>query len=116
MKMDFADTITDYLSWKVRFRGFLAGRTPLPEPELFSHENSMLGKWLYSEGISRYGAIPEILKLAKIHRNLHRSVWDLVRKKQAFGGVSPLKDEIMKFELLFMNFFCLLDTLRRTLK
>ncbi len=116
MKINFSETINDYLSWKIRFRGFIKGQAFISESEIVSHEECDLGRWLYSEGISQYGTIPEIVKLEKIHKRLHKSVLDIVKMKKRFGSFQFVRKELMRFEALFMDFFFLLDILRRTTK
>jgi methyl-accepting chemotaxis protein len=114
--MNFSKTINDYLSWKIRFKGYLTGQAMISESEIVSHEDCDLGRWLYSKGLSQYGAIPEIARLEKVHMRLHKSVLNIVKMGNNIGDFGSAHKELIRFEALFMDFFFLLDRLRRTAK
>ena len=65
--IDFASAKMKHLTWKFKLRGFLDGKEKLTETLLSEHDCD-LGKWLYSEGMSKYGTIPETQKLENTHR------------------------------------------------
>ena len=44
--INFLDAITNYLSWRVRLRGFLEDKNNVTESEIGSHRDRDFGKWL----------------------------------------------------------------------
>lgn len=73
---DFDRARTMHLTWVARLDAFLAGNGALSEEEAVSHHHCQLGHWYDSEGLQRYGHIPEMLALDTPHRELH----DLIRE------------------------------------
>jgi hypothetical protein len=73
------DVITHYLSWRIRLRGFLEDKDNITESEIGSHRDCDFGKWLYSEGLGRYGTMKEIIELEGIHKRLHETALLIVR-------------------------------------
>ncbi|MEO5355686.1 MAG: methyl-accepting chemotaxis protein [Nitrospirae bacterium YQR-1] len=101
---DFSNARSKHLAWKSRLRDFLDGKESLSEAQAVSHKDCDLGKWLYSKGISTFGDIPEMLKLEKIHEELHSLVKDIVRMKNSgdtasaeaqFTHIGPMSQEII---------------------
>ncbi len=103
--MDFALARFNHQIWKIKLRSFLDGKTTLSDAELVSHTACDLGQWIYAEGLTRYGALPEMRQLEKAHANLHGAVrrivdlsraGDLAQAKQEFAAIiDPLSKEVV---------------------
>jgi hypothetical protein len=87
-----------------RLRGFLDGTEPVDLAQLKSHRDCKLGRWIYSEGMSRYGRLPEMCELEKKHKWMHgtaRQVVSLRRSGDVYGAelefekVRALSDEVV---------------------
>lgn len=102
--IDFEAAKSAHLAWKARLQGFLDGQTSLNQNEAVSHHDCVLGKWYYSEGLSRYGEIPEMRELEAPHAEMHGLIKQIVQKKhegndaaakQLFDRVGPLSQRII---------------------
>jgi aerotaxis receptor len=102
---DFSQAKQAHLDWKRRARAFLDGREQLSPNQLVSHKNCMLGKWYYSDGLRKYGNLPEMKAIEQPHAELHRKVREIVdqsklgKKHEAerlYGEVDKLSAEIVR--------------------
>lgn len=93
-----------HLSWKSRLKSFLDGQSSLTEAQATSPRDCDLGKWLYSTGLAKFGAMSCIKQLEKVHSEMHETVGKIIRlqnsgKKadavQEFAKISPLSDKII---------------------
>jgi len=101
---------SQHLRWKARLRGFLDGKETLTEQQVTSHRDCDLGKWLYSEGISRYGHLPEMQELERIHAELHDTVRRVVQLHRS-GQKDSANREFMKIEPISQRIIQLLTHL-----
>lgn len=85
--VDFTDIRLKHVTWRVKLDDFLDGKPAMTEEEATSHKACDVGKWLYSEGMKKYGAMPEMQELEKIHVELHTAVKNIIAAKQA-GDIS----------------------------
>lgn len=92
-RFDFDRARTLHLTWVTRLEAFLAGRETLAEEEAVSHHHCQLGRWYDSEGMQRYGHIPEMLALDAPHRELHELIHDVVRQQNS--GRLPNAAQVM---------------------
>jgi methyl-accepting chemotaxis protein len=76
----------------------------MSEQEAVSHHDCDLGKWLYGQGLARFGDLPEMQKLEKIHAEMHTLIKQVVRAQNsgdtrkaesAFARVERYSDEIV---------------------
>ncbi|MDD5730249.1 MAG: CZB domain-containing protein [Candidatus Omnitrophica bacterium] len=95
---NFAMIKSQHRAWEKKLGAYLNGQSTLTEIEAFSHEDCDLGKWLYSEGMIKYGTIPQMQELEEVHVELHAMVRRIVKVKQT-GRPIPPKD-IEKIELI----------------
>ena len=102
--LDFASARTKHLSWKTRLRGFLDGEEALSEEQAVSHRDCDLGKWLYAEGLKKYGKHAEMQELERTHAEMHSVIRDIVSHKnnggnelaeKAFSKIGPLSEAII---------------------
>ena len=81
--LDFALARSKHLDWKIRLRSFLDGAHGLTEAQAVSHKDCELGKWLYLEGLGKYGHLTGMLELEQVHVELHAIVKSIVQLKNA---------------------------------
>lgn len=80
--IDLSAAKSAHLSWKSRLRAYLDGKGTLTLQEAVSHHDCAFGKWYYSDGLKKYGHIPEMKEIEKPHERLHSSVKDAINLKQ----------------------------------
>jgi len=80
--IDLSAAKSAHLSWKSRLRAYLDGKGTLTLQEAVSHHDCAFGKWYYSDGLKKYGHIPEMKEIEKPHERLHSSVKDAINFKQ----------------------------------
>ena len=78
-------------------RDFLDGKEKLSHAQMVSHRDCDLGKWLYSEGMGKFGSLPEKVELEEIHKNIHAVIKEIVRLKEA-GETSKAEQTFLKIE------------------
>lgn len=81
--VDFASARSKHLAWKTRLRNFLDGKEALTQSQAVSHRDCDLGKWLYSEGMDKYGHIGEMQKLEQLHKEMHGLIIDIIQQQEA---------------------------------
>jgi methyl-accepting chemotaxis protein len=105
MTLDFALARSKHLDWKTKLRSFLDGRHTLTEAQAISHKDCELGKWLYSEGLKKYGHLAAMQELEQTHVELHAIVRKVVQMKNAgdaaaaqqeFSKLGAVSDDIIK--------------------
>ena len=95
MMLDFALARSKHLDWKTGLRSFLDGRHGLTEAQAVSHKDCELGKWLYSEGLGRYGHLTGMQELEQVHVELHAIVKKVVQLKDA-GNAAAAQQEFVR--------------------
>ena len=114
-KINFLDAITYYLSWRIRLRGFLEDKYNISEAEIGSHKDCDFGKWLYAEGLTKYGTMREIVELEDIHKQLHETALRIVRLGNQ-GNNAAVEQALTTFETLSLKMISLLATLQQTIR
>ncbi|QQS08817.1 MAG: CZB domain-containing protein [Phycisphaerales bacterium] len=109
MAFDFNTAKMKHFKWKMRLRDFLDGKPGLTTAEATSHKDCDLGKWLYSEGLAKYGTILEMRKLEKEHEMLHKTIKSIVDLKST-GKTKEAEDEFKKIEPLSKSIVDLLTS------
>ena len=92
--------------WKQRLTDFLNGKEIATILHL-SHEKCDLGKWIYSEGMAKYGEMQEMQDLEKIHKEMHLIAEKIIKMKQS-RSVSNLEKEFATIEHLSQRLYPLL--------
>jgi len=82
-KLDLSAAKMAHLNWKTRLRSFLDGKASLTEAEAVSHKDCAFGKWYYSEGLASYGHIQELKDVEAPHAELHRTIKEIVKARNA---------------------------------
>jgi methyl-accepting chemotaxis protein len=102
--LDFALARSKHLDWRIKLQSFLEDRSALSDAEATSHRECELGKWLYSQGLRKYGSAPAMKELEQIHAELHSVIRRVVQMKNAgdvdsaeyeFKKVRPISDKLM---------------------
>jgi methyl-accepting chemotaxis protein len=96
-KTDFTDIRLKHVAWRVKLDDFLEGKKSMTEEEATSHTACDVGKWLYSVGMKKYGTMPEMQELERIHVELHSTVKDIILLKQS-GNISAEKEGLDKLD------------------
>jgi len=82
MDIDFNEICHKHTQWRIRLNKFLSGQEDLTLEQAGTHRDCALGKWIHSEGRTKFGDLREMLDLAKIHRDMHEAVIATIRAKQ----------------------------------
>ncbi len=106
-KADFTDIRLKHVAWRTRLNEFLDGKKSMSEEEATSHKACDLGKWLYSSGMKKYGEMPEMQELEKIHIELHSTVKNVLTLKQS-GNITGEKEELDKLDKILRQIMFLL--------
>jgi methyl-accepting chemotaxis protein len=106
-KFDFAVARVMHIAWKSSLRSFLDGKESMTEEQAVSHKDCDLGKWLYTDGLTTYGTMPEMQELEKVHVELHSIVKKVVQLKRA-GDQEGAEAEHAKLEPVSQKIFLLL--------
>ncbi|MES9945642.1 MAG: methyl-accepting chemotaxis protein [Candidatus Thiodiazotropha sp.] len=101
---DFSSAKSAHLAWKARVRSFLDGKQSLTHAEAVSHHDCALGKWYYSEALSRYSEISEIHAIEEPHQQLHALIKEIIshmesgdtdRAEKLYNEIEPLSAKII---------------------
>jgi len=79
----------------------------MSEKEATSHEACDVGKWIYSVGMKKYGEMPEMQELEKIHVELHSTVKKTIMLKQS-GRILDQEEELVKLDKILRKIMLLL--------
>ncbi|MCS6822215.1 MAG: CZB domain-containing protein [Microscillaceae bacterium] len=74
LNIDFIRAKTAHISWRTQILDFLDGKSKLTLSEVVSHNHCELGKWIYSEGLKKYGHLPAMSEVEQVHKQLHESM------------------------------------------
>ena len=105
-KSDFPAIRLMHMSWKQRLIDFLNGKE-IETTERLSYKECDLGTWIYSDGMAKYGKMPEMQDLEKIHKEMHSVVERVVKMKRS-GSISAVEQELAKIEHLSQRLYSLL--------
>ena len=83
MNFEFMAAKLKHTMWKMHLREFLDGRPGLTAAQATSHRECELGRWLYADGLAKYGSIPEMKLLVSRHEDMHRLVKAIMELKAA---------------------------------
>ena len=92
--LDFTTASLKHSRWKAHLRAYLDGKEQVSDAELMSPKDCDLGKWLYADGLRKYGQLSEMKELEKAHEQMHATVKTVVQKKKA--GDAAGADEAFK--------------------
>jgi methyl-accepting chemotaxis protein len=107
-ELDFSAAKSAHLAWKARLRDFLDGEHSLSQEEAVSHHDCILGKWYYSEGLEKYGAISEMREIEDPHSKLHRLIREIISLKEE-GKHAQAEEKYQQIEPLSKTIIELLN-------
>ena len=114
-KFDFAVARVMHIAWKSSLRSFLDGKESMSDEQAISHNDCDLGKWLYTDGMSSYGTMPEMKELEKVHIELHAIVKRVVQLKKS-GDAAAAEQELSKLEAVSQKIFLLLVAIEQKIE
>ena len=114
-KPDFAFARIMHIAWKASLREFLDGKGSLTLEQAVSHKDCDLGKWLYSEGLTKYGDLPEMQEFEKVHVELHAIVKNTLQFKNS-GDASSAEKEYEKMDKISSKIFSLLVAIEKKIE
>jgi methyl-accepting chemotaxis protein len=106
-KTDFTEIRLQHITWRAKLNDFLEGKSSMSAAEATSHTACDVGKWLYSEGMKKYGEMPEMQELEKIHIELHLTVKNILQLKQS-GKILDQEEESVKLDTILRKIMFLL--------
>ncbi len=115
MNFDFMAAKLKHTSWKLHLRDFLDGRAGLTAAQATSHRDCELGKWLYTEGLAKYGSIPEMKLLVAEHEQLHATVRSVLDFKAA-GQKAEAEATYVKIDPISKRLVALLAAVEAAVK
>lgn len=112
--VNFAMIKSQHRAWVKKLGVYFKGdKSALSEIEAFSHEDCDLGKWLYAQGMVKYGTIPEMQEIEEVHVELHAMVRRITKLKQSSAFVEK---EIEKVEIINNKIIYLLTEVEKKIK
>ncbi len=109
---DFSLARNKHLVWKIRLQGFLDGHESLTMEQALSHKDCDLGKWLYNDGMKKYGTIREMKALEREHIDLHVKVRRIMELKHAGDGAAA-RQELEKLDHISKQVVALLNAVEQ---
>ena len=113
MNFDFMAAKLKHTMWKLHLREFLDGKAGLTAAAATSHRDCDLGKWLYSEGLAKYGAIAEMRQLDAKHAELHAVVKRIMELKAA-GQTADAEAAYAKIDPISKQLVALLASVEKS--
>jgi methyl-accepting chemotaxis protein len=114
-KPDFAVARVMHIGWKATLREFLDGKESLTLEQAVSHKERALGKWLHSEGLIKYGDMPEMQEFEKVHIELHEIIKKVLQFKNS-GDTLSAEKEYEKMDKISSKIFSLLVTIEKKIE
>ena len=97
--LDFSLAVGKHLAWKSRLRRFLKGEEMLTEAQLTSHRECDLGRWIYGDGMNKYGHFKAMKEMEQEHARMHETIKNVVRLKEA-GQLEQIRAEMVAVDRL----------------
>ncbi|MCF2444848.1 PAS domain S-box protein [Dyadobacter sp. CY345] len=107
LELDFERARAKHLLFKTNLRSYLYG-IPVDETALANHTKCEVGKWIYGHALEKYGHIPEMQELEKVHQKLHVHASDLVELFKS-GKIEKAREGLGSIELIANSLTALLS-------
>jgi hypothetical protein len=111
---DFTDLRLKHVTWRVKLDDFFEGKPGMTVEEATSHKACDVGNWLYSEGMKKYGTMPEMQELEIKHIELHATVKNIMTLKQS-GNISAEQEEREELDKILRKVMFLLVDIEQKL-
>lgn len=112
--LDFEQAKTKHLLFKSRLRSILYG-AEIDNAPVVSQYECAVGKWIYGHALTRYGHIPEMRELEKVHADIHESARHLIGLFNG-GKVKEARQGLESMEMVADALISLLSTIEIKLK
>jgi hypothetical protein len=113
--LDFTIAKMNHQMWKRKLDKFVNLNEPIDESEMVSERDCKLGKWLYADGIGKYGKWSEIHSLEEVHKKLHKLTFSILNNKKS-GDMETAREELDTLGKTSEKIVGLLNTLEEKLK
>jgi methyl-accepting chemotaxis protein len=114
-KINIVQEIADHVIWNVRLRCFLDGGECIAREQVISHKQCSLGIWLHTVGMIKYGEIPEMQELERVHEEIHNAVKRIIQMKRA-RDIYSAEAELKKLRLISGKIISLLNGVEGKIK
>ena len=114
LELDFERAKAKHLLFKTSLRSYLYG-IPVDETALTNHRECAVGKWIYNYALEKYGHVPEMRDLEKIHHNLHIYAFELINLYKN-GEIGKAREGLGTIELIAGNLTTLLSIIELKIK
>ena len=114
-ELDFEQAKAKHLLFKSRLRSILFGEVVADEGTVLSQYECPVGVWIYNVALKNYIHIPEILKLEKVHADIHVMARELVALYKQ-GKVSEARNGLGKMEGIAEGLVNLLNRVEEQVK
>lgn len=114
LELDFERAKAKHILFKTRLRSILFG-IEVDETGVLSFHDCELGQWIYNDALERYGHIPEMLELERVHQKIHVSAGELVDLYKK-GEIEKARDGLTTMEIIAGNLMTLLSVIEVKLK
>jgi chemotaxis protein histidine kinase CheA len=111
-EVDFSLVRDKHRQWVNTLQDVLAEKIAMTARQAGSCRDCALGKWIYSTGLSEYGAIDEMHTLEKTHQQFHESVHSVLALKSA-GDAGLAQQELQNVERLSQHIMELTSSVER---
>lgn len=95
--VDFSLSRLKHQARHLRLRLYLDGKGEVIASDSDSARDCKLGKWIYSVGLKKYQAIPEVQRLEQLHADVHSGIKRIIELKRA-GNTSQAEQEFARLE------------------
>jgi PAS domain S-box-containing protein len=106
--LDFEKAKARHILFKTRLRSILYGAS-IDRTAVISHLECSLGKWIYENALPRYNHIPEIIKLEKVHRDIHECAHELINLYGA-GQIAEAQQGFSRIDVIATELLSLLSS------
>ncbi|MCF0054300.1 PAS domain S-box protein [Dyadobacter sp. CY356] len=110
IELDFERAKAKHILFKTQLRSMLYG-VEADEFSVTSHEECEVGKWIYNHALERYGYIPEMHDLEKVHHKIHDCANELLGLYRN-GEVEKAREGLSSMELIAGNLTTLLSVIK----
>lgn len=107
LELDFEQARAKHLLFKTKLRSYLYG-IPIDETALVNYTLCEVGQWIYGHALEKFGHIPEMQELEKVHKKLHIYTSELVDLYKK-GKIENAREGLGTIELIASNLTALLS-------
>ena len=110
MELDFFIAKQKHNMWYLKLKAYLIELQEFSLEQATSYKACDLGKWLYSEGYERFKHFPEMIRLEKIHIELHNTIKEIIELKSN-NNIEEAYKKLETLKIISIEIISLLDKL-----